>query len=78
MVNLTPREIEILRLIAQGYSNKNIATQLGVSNGIVGNQIYFMMLKLGANNRTHAVIIALRLGLISIVPIKDLADRINN
>jgi DNA-binding NarL/FixJ family response regulator len=61
-VTLTPREMEILRHIAQGKSNKAIAHALGISEQTVKNHTTSMMQKLRVNDRTEAVVYALRQG----------------
>jgi DNA-binding NarL/FixJ family response regulator len=64
--NLTARELEVLRLIRDGYRNKQIADQLAIAETTVNFHIKNLVDKLGANDRTHAVIIALRRGLLQI------------
>jgi DNA-binding NarL/FixJ family response regulator len=64
--NLTPREMEVLGLIRDGYRNKQIADQLSISETTVNFHIKNLVDKLGANDRTHAVTIALRRGLLEI------------
>jgi DNA-binding NarL/FixJ family response regulator len=59
---LTPREIEILDCVAQGNSNKEIAYSLGISDQTVKNHITSILRKLAVNDRTQAVIYALRHG----------------
>jgi DNA-binding NarL/FixJ family response regulator len=59
---LTPREMEVLRLIRDGHRNKQIAYELAISETTVNFYIKNLVDKLGANDRTHAVIIALRPG----------------
>jgi DNA-binding NarL/FixJ family response regulator len=61
---LTPAEIRVLRLIAQGNANKEIAAQLSVSEETVKGQVRSILSKLGANDRTHAAMIGLRRGII--------------
>jgi DNA-binding NarL/FixJ family response regulator len=61
---LSPRETEILTYIAQGNSNKEIAHALGICNQTVKNHVTSIMRKLAANDRTHAVVLAMRHGLI--------------
>jgi DNA-binding NarL/FixJ family response regulator len=61
---LTPAEIRVLRLIAEGNGNKEIAAQLSVSEETVKGQVRNILLKLGANDRTHAAMIGLRRGII--------------
>lgn len=56
---LTPRELSILRLIAGGYSNKEIARVLTISDGTVKNHITDILEKLNARDRTHAVLKAI-------------------
>ena len=63
---LTRREAEILDYMAQGYLNKQIAVELSISEQTVKNHITSILRKLNANARTHAVVIAIRKGLISI------------
>jgi DNA-binding NarL/FixJ family response regulator len=61
---LTRREIEILRLMAGGYSNREIADALGTAEGTVKNQASSILSKLGVRDRTRAVLKALELGYI--------------
>ncbi|HEX74586.1 MAG TPA: response regulator transcription factor [Dehalococcoidia bacterium] len=63
---LTTREIEIVNNIAQGYSNKQIAAELNISEQTIKNHISSIMIKLNANDRTESVVIALKAGLISL------------
>jgi len=63
---LTPRETEILKYIAQGYLNKQIAAELGISEQTIKNHVTSILRKLNANARTEAVVVAIRQGLISI------------
>ena len=64
--DLTTRELEVLRLIRDGYRNKQIAEQLTIAETTVNFHIKNLVDKLGANDRTHAVTIALRRGLLQI------------
>ena len=61
---LTPREIEILRMLAEGLGNKQIAAQLGISEHTVKFHISSILDKLGASSRTEAVTSGIRMGLI--------------
>jgi DNA-binding NarL/FixJ family response regulator len=63
---LTPAEIRVLRLIAQGNANKEVAAQLSVSEETVKGQVRSILSKLGANDRTHAAMIGLKRGIIEI------------
>src|SRR5215510_5703249 len=63
---LTAREIEVLLLVAAGGANKNIADHLAISEETVKAHMRNILSKLGANDRTHAVTIALRRGIIEI------------
>jgi DNA-binding NarL/FixJ family response regulator len=63
---LTPREIEVLRLIADGNANKEIATQLAIAEETVKSHITRILSKLEANDRTHAVIIGIKRGIIAL------------
>ena len=61
---LTKREVEILRLIAGGYSNREIAEALGTAEGTIKNHASSILSKLGVRDRTRAVLKALELGYI--------------
>jgi DNA-binding NarL/FixJ family response regulator len=63
---LTPRELEVLRTLANGLGNKEIAEQLGVSNNTVKFHIAQIMAKLGAHSRTEAVMMGMRRGLVAV------------
>jgi DNA-binding NarL/FixJ family response regulator len=63
---LTPRETDVLRLIAAGNANKAIATHLGLTEETVKHHVKNILPKLGANDRTHAVTIALKRGIIDL------------
>jgi DNA-binding NarL/FixJ family response regulator len=64
--DLTTRELEVLRLIRDGYRNKQIADQLAIAETTVNFHIKNLVDKLQANDRTHAVMIALRRGILQI------------
>jgi len=64
--DLTPRELQVLQLIRDGSKNKQIADQLSISENTVNFHIKNIVDKLGANDRTHAVTIAVRRGLLQI------------
>ena len=59
---LTERETEILRLMAGGYSNKEIANSLGVAEGTIKNHVSSILSKMGVRDRTRAVLKAFELG----------------
>jgi DNA-binding NarL/FixJ family response regulator len=61
---LTPREIDVLRLIARGNANKIIAAELSLTEETVKSHIRNILSKLGANDRTHAVAIGIKRGII--------------
>ncbi len=61
---LTDREIEVVRLMAGGYSNKEIAHALGTADGTIKNHVSSILVKLSARDRTRAVLRALELGLL--------------
>ena len=61
---LTPREVEVLRLLASGIANKQIADCLGISDNTVKFHVAAILGKLGAASRTEAVAIGIRDGLI--------------
>jgi DNA-binding NarL/FixJ family response regulator len=64
--SLTPREIDVLRLVAEGNANKLIAVQLSLSEETVKSHVRSILAKLGANDRTHAVAIGLKRGIIGL------------
>lgn len=61
---LTPAEVRVLRLIADGNANKEIAAQLSTSEDTVKGQVRNVLSKLGAKDRTHAAMIGLKRGII--------------
>jgi DNA-binding NarL/FixJ family response regulator len=63
---LTEREIEVLRLIAAGNANKQIADELAISEATVKSRVTSILSKLGANDRSHAVTIGLKRGIIEL------------
>ena len=63
---LTPREIAVLKLIAAGNANKEIAAQLHISEEGVKGSVKSILLKLGAHDRAHAAIIGLKRGMIEL------------
>lgn len=76
-VALTPREIEVLSLVARGFGNKEVGDVLGTAPGTVKAHVQSILSKLGAKDRTHAVTIALRRGIIHLHS-PDLAASILN
>jgi DNA-binding NarL/FixJ family response regulator len=63
---LTPAEISVLRLIAAGNANKQIADELSTTEESVKSRVKSILSKLGANDRTHATTIALKRGIIEL------------
>lgn len=63
---LSPAEINVLRLIAEGRANKEIADQLSTTEESVKSRVKNILSKLGANDRTHATTIALKRGIIEL------------
>jgi two-component system, NarL family, response regulator len=63
---LSPREIEVLRLVSGGNANKEIAARLFITEETVKGHIKNILAKLGANDRTHAVTIGLKRGIIEL------------
>jgi DNA-binding NarL/FixJ family response regulator len=61
---LTPAEVRVLRLIAEGNANKEIAAQLSTSEDTVKGQVRNILSKLDAKDRTHAAMIGLKRGII--------------
>lgn len=62
---LSEREIEVLRLLARGFNNAEIARRLSLSEGTVRNYVSAILDKLGVEDRTQAAVLALRHGLVS-------------
>lgn len=63
---LTPREVDVLRLVAGGNANKEIAARLSLTEETVKSHVKNILAKLGASDRTHAVTIGLRRGIIDL------------
>jgi DNA-binding NarL/FixJ family response regulator len=63
---LTPAEVRVLRLIAEGNANKEIAAQLSVSEDTVKGQVRNILSKLGAKDRAHATMIGVKRGIIEV------------
>ena len=63
---LTPAEINVLRLIAAGNANKQIADQLKITEETVKSRVKSILSKLGANDRTHAAMIGMKRGIIGL------------
>lgn len=63
---LTPREVEVLTLVAGGLANKEIASKLGTADGTVKIHVQNILSKLNASDRTHAVTIAIQRGIIQL------------
>jgi len=63
---LTPREEQVLHLLAEGLSNREIGARLHLTEGTVKNYVSAIIAKLQANDRTHAVVRALRHGLVEL------------
>jgi NarL family two-component system response regulator YdfI len=61
---LTPREIEVLRMLAEGLGNREMASRLGISDHTVKFHISSILDKLGASTRTEAVTMGIRMGII--------------
>ena len=76
-VALTPREIEVLSLVARGLGNKEVGDVLGTAPGTVKAHVQSILSKLGAKDRTHAVTIAFRRGIIHLHS-PDIASAIPN
>lgn len=63
---LAPRELEVLRLLAEGHANKRLALEIGISENAVKFHVSAVMAKLSAQSRTEAVTVAARRGLIAL------------
>ena len=60
---LTPRQLEVLGALARGLANKQIARELGISEGTVKQHVNAILFELGVSNRTEAVYLLARLGI---------------
>jgi DNA-binding NarL/FixJ family response regulator len=63
---LSPLEVRVLRLIANGHTNKEIAAKLSVTEEAIKSQVRNILSKLGTDDRTHAVVIGLKRGIIEL------------
>jgi two-component system NarL family response regulator len=63
---LSPRELDVLQLVAGGHTNRTIGDMLGISEPTVKSHMSTILVKLGANDRTHAVTLAARRGYLSV------------
>ena len=63
---LTTKEIDVLRLIAEGHANKEIGARLGITEETVKSRVKNILSKLDANDRTHAAIIGVKRGIITL------------
>ncbi len=63
---LTPRESEVLRMLADGFGNKDIGKKLGISDHTAKFHVAQILAKLGAGSRTEAVAIGMRQGLVPV------------
>jgi len=63
---LSPLEVRVLRLIANGHTNKEIGAQLSMSEETIKSQVRSILSKLGTDDRTHAVVIGLKRGIIDV------------
>jgi DNA-binding NarL/FixJ family response regulator len=64
--SLSERELDVLRLLARGFSNTDIAQRLFLSDGTVRNYVSAILSKLGVSDRTQAAVLALRYGLVKL------------
>lgn len=62
---LSPTEVRVLRMIADGNSNKDVAAELGITEEAVKGQVRNILSKLGARDRTHAAVLAMKRGIIT-------------
>lgn len=67
-IALTAREVEVLSYVAQGLANRDIAERLGTASGTIKMHVQNILEKLGAADRTHAVMIAVRRGILHLSP----------
>lgn len=67
-IRLTPRQREILNLVAEGATDNEIASRLCLSSATVSQHVKTIRVRLGVTSRTHAVALALRLGILDTNP----------
>ncbi len=72
LMTLTQREHEVLRYIARGLTNRELARQLVVSVATIQNHVHSILEKLEVSNRTMAVVVAQHCGMLSVEKIDDL------
>jgi DNA-binding NarL/FixJ family response regulator len=66
---LTQRETEVLQLLAEGYTNQEIAVRLRIGAGTVKSHVEHIISKLGASGRTQAAVLAVQQGLVNVQPV---------
>jgi DNA-binding NarL/FixJ family response regulator len=71
---LTPREVEVVRLLAQGQSNQQIAQNLSISVSTVKHHVHVILTKLGVSDRTRAVVRAIDHGLLTLCVTEELIE----
>ena len=74
-MTLTSHKREILRLMASGFEDQDIADALHLSRNTIKTHVKNILAILGAENRTHAAVIALGLGILSFADIEEFKDR---
>lgn len=72
---LSPRELDVLRLVASGLTTKEISDRLGISPKTIENHKQRTFWKLGVQSQAHAVAVAMRAGLLSLVEMRTVAGR---
>ena len=65
-VTVTAKNIRLMQLVAKGKTNRQIAKSLGLSEQTIKNELVSLFLKLGATNRTHLIIIAIKKGWVKV------------
>jgi DNA-binding NarL/FixJ family response regulator len=74
-LKLTARELEVLRLLAKGYANKQIAYELRLSEKTVKLHISILLSKLGVQNRSQAAIVATQMGIVASSPFEEKVEQ---
>lgn len=67
---LTARELEVLQLVAEGYTNQEIGRALGISVATSKNHVNHIAMRLGALNRAHTVALGMARGLVELAPLE--------
>ena len=68
---LSPREIQVLQLMAEGYSNRQIGLAMGITEATTKNHVNHVAMRLGALNRAHSVALGMARGLVELANLEE-------